>query len=137
MGPRILVVAGLIAGPEPGTYLITRRLAGSHLADAWEFPGGKIERGESPVEALRRELREELGIEVEVGDVYAVGHHVYPPPGKEVVLLVYRCRWVSGVPACLGVAAWEWMSAARLAELPMPPADEPVQARLRRELGPS
>jgi 8-oxo-dGTP diphosphatase len=132
---RILVAAGLIEGPERGVYLITRRPAGSHLADAWEFPGGKIENGESPEAALQRELREELAIEVEVGDVYAVGHHVYPEPGKEVVLLVYRCRWLSGEPRCLGVSAWEWMPAERLADLPMPPADRPVLARLRRELG--
>lgn len=135
MSARILVAAGLIESSTGGEYLLTRRLADAHLAGAWEFPGGKIEPGEAPEAALRRELREELAIEVEVGDVFAVGHHAYPPPGKEVVLLVYRCRHVAGQPTCLGVAAFEWMPAERLIALAMPPADEPVLARLRRERG--
>lgn len=133
--PRIIVVAGLIEGSEPGRYLISQRPAGSHLAHAWEFPGGKVEAGEAPDQALARELREELGIEVEVGEVFAVGHHVYPPPGREVILMVYRCRLVRGEPQCLGVAAWRWVPASELVELPLPPADRPVVARLKREFG--
>jgi 8-oxo-dGTP diphosphatase len=130
---RVLVVAGLIEGPETGQYLVSRRPAGTHLADAWEFPGGKIEPGEPPVAALRRELAEELAIEVEVGDVFAVGHHVYAEAEKEVVLLVYRCRWVAGEPQCLEVAEWRWLDLESLLALPMPPADAPVLERLRRE----
>ena len=68
---------------------------------------------------------------IEVGDVYAVGHHVYPV--KEVVLLVYEARVVSGEPACLGVAAFEWMTPQQVAALPLPPADRPVVDRLRRD----
>ena len=131
---RILVVAGLIEGPIAGVFLISQRPRGTHLADAWEFPGGKVEAGEPPAEALRRELREELGIDVAVGDPFAIGHHVYPSPGREVVLMVYRCKWTGGEPRCLGVAAWRWISAAELVVLPLPPADEPVIDRLRREL---
>ncbi|MCK6569737.1 (deoxy)nucleoside triphosphate pyrophosphohydrolase [Myxococcota bacterium] len=130
---RVLVVAGLIEGPQPGRFLVSRRPAGAHLAFAWEFPGGKVEPCESPVSALERELAEELGIEVEVGDVFAVGHHVYTDADKEVVLLVYRCRWVRGEPQCLEVAEWQWVDVDTLLALPMPPADVPVLARLRRE----
>lgn len=133
---RVLVAAGLIRGrsgtPNADRFLISRRKADAHLANAWEFPGGKVERGESPPDALAREIHEELGVQVAVGDIYAVGHHVYPV--KEVVLLVYEARVVAGEPRCLGVAAFEWMSLAQVAALPLPPADRPVVDRLRRDL---
>ncbi len=130
---RIVVVAGLISHATEPLYLLTRRLAGGHLPLSWEFPGGKIEAGESPEVALVRELAEELGIEVEVGEVFAVGHHVYPE--KEVLLLVYQCGHVGGEPQCLAVTELRWLSIAEILELPLPPADAPVVARLRREAG--
>ena len=67
-----------------------------------------------------------------VDDIYAVGHHVYPI--KEVILLVYAAQIIEGEPECLGVAAFEWMTRADVAELPFPPADAPVVDRLRREV---
>lgn len=131
---RIVVTSGLIHGragtPEADLFLVSQRPAGTHLAHAWEFPGGKVEPGEDPAVALVRELEEELGVTVEVGDIFAVGHHVYPE--KEVILLVYECRVVAGEPACLQVAAFAWLTLAALAELPLPPADRPAVARLRR-----
>lgn len=134
---RILVAAGLVRGgagsPEADLVLISRRPAGAHLADWWEFPGGKVEPGESPTAALARELHEELGVDVEVGDVYAVGHHVYE--SHEVVLLVYACRVVAGEPQCRAVAEFRWVTPAELLTVPLPPADGPVVDRLRRELG--
>jgi 8-oxo-dGTP diphosphatase len=133
---RVLVAAGLIRGrlgtPQADRFLISRRKADAHLPNAWEFPGGKVEAGESPPDALIREISEELGVQIEVGDIYAIGHHVYPI--KEVVLLVYEARIVAGEPVCLGVAAFEWMQPAQVAELPLPPADLPVVERLRRDL---
>ncbi|MCA9538536.1 MAG: 8-oxo-dGTP diphosphatase MutT [Myxococcales bacterium] len=132
---RILVAAGLIRGApdtaDADRYLISRRPAGTHLADWWEFPGGKLESGEAPAEALVRELREELGVEVEVGDVFAVGHHAYPE--REVVLLVYDARIIGGEPTCREVAEFRWVTAAELIALELPPADRPVIDRLRRE----
>jgi 8-oxo-dGTP diphosphatase len=130
---RVLVVAGLIEGGEPGRFLVSRRLSDSHLGGRWEFPGGKLEAGESPNDALRRELREELGIEVEVGDPFAIGHHVYAE--REVVLLVLRCRHTAGVPQCLEVAELAWLDAREIAALDLPPADVPVVERLLREWG--
>ena len=136
---RILVAAGLIRGahgsPEAGLFLVSRRPAGTHLAHAWEFPGGKVEPGEAPPDALRREIAEELGVQVAVGDVFAVGHHVYPE--KEVVLLVYEARIEAGVPQCLEVAEIGWLRLDELVELPLPPADRPVVERLRRLLAAS
>jgi len=125
---RLLVVAGLIEGPEG--YLISQRPKG-HLKDRWEFPGGKLEPGEAPEAALQRELMEELGIEVEVGDIYAVGHHIYPE--HEVILMLYRCCWSGGSPRCLQVKAFRWLSLEALLEVPFPPADEAIIRRLRRE----
>ena len=131
--PRILVVAGLIERPsEPRLFLIALRRPGDHLELQWEFPGGKVEPGESPEEALHRELREELAIEVEIGDVYAVGHQLCE--SFEVVMLTYRCRWISGEPLCREVHQWKWISPRELVDLPMPQPDQPVLNRLRREL---
>ncbi len=134
---RIIVVAGLVRGrdgsPDADRFLVSRRPTGTHLAGWWEFPGGKIEPGEAPVAALRRELFEELTIEVEVGDVYAVGHHVYET--REVLLLVYACELSGGEPSCREVAEFRWVTGRELLEIQLPPADGPVLDRLRRELG--
>jgi len=133
---RVVVAAGLIRAPEghpaAGRILMSQRLAGAHLAGAWEFPGGKLELGEDPRAALARELREELAIEVAGAEIYAVGHHPYPQ--KDVILLVYECWHVGGDPQALGVAAFEWLTPAEVCALPLPPADEEVVARLRGEV---
>ncbi len=132
---RVVVAAGLVRGrvgtPEAQRVLVSRRPAGAHLADWWEFPGGKLEPGEAPERALGRELVEELGIEVAVGDIFAVGHHVYDT--REVLLLVYECRLVGGDPECREVAEFRWLTVDELLELPLPPADAPVVDRLRRQ----
>ena len=132
---RILVVAGLIrAGevhPYAGKILMSRRLGNTHLAHSWEFPGGKVEQGEDPVDALHRELKEELNIEVSTPQVYAVGHHCYPE--KEVILMVYECWHQGGEPQALEVSEFKWLSPQEVCELPLPPADEEVIDRLRRE----
>src|SRR5204863_9834071 len=90
---RKLVVAGVIVGGDR-RILITQRRADQALGGKWEFPGGKVEPGEAPVDALVRELREEIGVTVGVGRIWDVLFHAYPD--FDLVMLVYPCRIVAG-----------------------------------------
>ncbi|HTE54075.1 MAG TPA: (deoxy)nucleoside triphosphate pyrophosphohydrolase [Kofleriaceae bacterium] len=128
-----LVVAGLL-GDGLGKVLITRRRPDQPLPDQWELPGGKMEPGEAPDEALRRELVEELGARVEVGPIWDVLHHRYPD--RAVLMLVYACRLMPGQTArCVEVADLAWVTPAELdaAAYDFLPADRPLLERLRRE----
>ena len=125
----MLVVVAAAVVVRDGQVLLTRRAEGQHLAGLWEFPGGKLEDGESPEEALVRECQEECGIEVAVTEILDVTHHRYPE--KEVLLLFYRCELRSGEVRHLQVADHAWVARADLDNYPLPPADEPVVARLR------
>jgi 8-oxo-dGTP diphosphatase len=112
-----------------GRVLLTRRADGQHLAGLWEFPGGKLEPGESPEETLVRECREECGIEVEVGEILDVTHHRYPE--KDVLLLFYRCTLLGGEVQNLQVADHAWVEPPDLDRYELPPADGPVVERIR------
>lgn len=127
--PRKLVVAGLIIGDD-GRVLITQRRADQAMPLQWEFPGGKVELGESPVAALERELAEELGVRVHVGRIWDVLFHAYP--AFDLVMLVYACRLAAGEAArAVEVADLAWV---RTDELPgtwdILPADRPLIDRL-------
>lgn len=100
----IRVAAAVIE--HEGRILIARRRPGEHLAGKWEFPGGKIEPGETAEECLRRELREEFSIETEIGEFLASRAHRYPE--KVIELLAYRTRYLSGefVLACHDRIEW-------------------------------
>jgi 8-oxo-dGTP diphosphatase len=129
---RKLVVAGLIVGDD-GRVVITQRRADQALPLQWEFPGGKVEPGESPVAALERELVEEIDARVVVGRIWDVLFHPYPD--FDLVMLVYACRLAPGaVPRVHTVADLVW---ARPDELPgvwdILPADRPLIDRLRAE----
>lgn len=128
--PRKLVVAGLIRD-DAGRILLTRRRPDQALPDLWEFPGGKIEPGESPAQALHRELREEIGVTVELGRIWDVLFHAYPE--FDVLMLVYPCRITEGEPRPLEVAAAEWTTVDRLGDYDILPADLPLLDRLRAE----
>ncbi len=127
---RKLVVAGLIVGADR-RILITQRRADQPLPLQWEFPGGKVEEGESPVAALARELREEIGVGVEVGRIWDVLYFKYPT--FELVMLVYACRIVDGEPRAVEVADLAWVEAPRLPEWDILPADRPLVDRLVTE----
>lgn len=127
---RKLVVAALLCEGE--RILITKRRADQPLPLQWEFPGGKIEPGEDPAGALARELREEIGVEVEVGRIWEVLYHRYDR--FELVMLVYRCR-LRGTdrPACREVADLAWCRPEELIDYAILPADAPLVRRLGRE----
>ena len=123
----IEVAAGLVF--RDGRLLIAQRHAQDHLGGLWEFPGGKRLRGESFAECLVRELREELGIEIEVGEVMESVTHAYPE--RAVHLEFFRCRWQGNEPRALDCAAFKWVRAAELAQHEFPAADTRLIERLR------
>ncbi|MEG2940759.1 MAG: Nudix family hydrolase [Thermomonas sp.] len=123
---QIHVVAGVIRDAR-GRILLAQRTQQRDLAGLWEFPGGKVEPGESPEDALVRELREELGIEASVGDALIRVPQQYPD--KRLVLDVRRVEF-DGMPAGLDGQALAWVALDALATYPMPPADRPVVAAL-------
>jgi mutator protein MutT len=129
--PVIEVAAGLVF--HAGRLLITQRPAAGHLPNLWEFPGGKREAGETFEDCLRRELREELGIEIEPAGVLAEVTHAYPE--KTVHLKFFKCRWTGGRPEALGCQALTWVSREELAKYSFPAADAQLLAGLRSTTG--
>jgi mutator protein MutT len=125
----IEVAAGLVF--HRGLLLITQRRPQDHLGGLWEFPGGKREPSETYEECLQRELREELGIEVQVQDLVASVQHAYHE--KTVLLKFYRCVWLSGEPQALGCSACVWINPSQLAQYHFPPADKQLIQRLATE----
>lgn len=126
---RKLVVAGLIA--RAGRVLITQRTQPPALAGKWEFPGGKIEDGESPEAALARELREEIGVGVRVGRIWDVLFHRYPD--FDLVMLVYACAITDSEPRAIEVGDLAWVLPEELPRWDVLPADRPLVERLRIE----
>jgi mutator protein MutT len=122
----LLVTAGIMT--NQGKALIAQRKEGAARGLLWEFPGGKLREGEEPKEALQRELREELGIEVKVGTILEVVFHVYPE--YPILLLAYRCRIEKGRPQPLGCREVRWVPIGELAKLPMAQADVPIRDAL-------
>jgi 8-oxo-dGTP diphosphatase len=122
----IVVAAALIDGD--GRVLVQQRPAGGSMAGLWEFPGGKIESGETPEAALTRELFEELGILAEAFEPLAFASE--PLGDRHLLMLLYRCRRWTGVPQALHASGLRWVSPIDLYELDMPPADQPLIAPL-------
>jgi 8-oxo-dGTP diphosphatase len=122
----LIVVAGLMT--KEGCVLVSQRKEDSPHGGLWEFPGGKVMEGEEPREALRRELKEELDIEVEVGRIFDAVFE--PHPGGPLLLLAFRCGKVKGHLKPLGCADLRWVPLKDLVGLAMPPADEPIRKRL-------
>ncbi len=111
-----------------GRLLIARRPENGLLGGLWEFPGGKIEDGETPEDAARRELREELGIRIEVGELECRIRHAYSH--FRVTLHAYHARHVAGEPRPRGATAWRWVEPPRLAEFAFPAANRRIILRL-------
>jgi 8-oxo-dGTP diphosphatase len=119
-----VVAAALI--DTAGQTLVQKRAANRSMAGLWEFPGGKIEAGERPEDALVRELREELGITVQPDDLTPLSFASAPLGERHLLLLLYVCRNWKGEPAPLDAEAVQWSDIDTLQSLKMPPADVPL-----------
>ena len=128
--PLVLVVACALVDVD-GRVLIAQRPEGKQLAGLWEFPGGKVEPGETPEAALVRELKEELDIEVSEACLapFVFTSHAYE--SFHLFMPLWLCRRWSGTVTAREHQAIAWVKPARLNEYPMPPADEPLVAYLR------
>lgn len=135
--PTYLFVVAAALVDQHGMILVQQRPEGKNLAGLWEFPGGKVEAGESPVEALVRELDEELDITVAADDLRPAGFASEPLADRFLILLLYICDKWSGVPKNLESAALSWASVDGLRQLPMPPADMPLVEQLALILQPA
>jgi len=124
----VQVAAAIIQ--QDGRFLIAKRKAGTHLGGFWEFPGGKQEPGESLETCLRRELQEELGIEITAPEPFRVIRHEYPD--KTVELHFFRCSVAGGEAQPLGCDELRWVEPGELASVTFPPADQSVIQVLAR-----
>jgi 8-oxo-dGTP diphosphatase len=130
MGKLVLVAACALIDPD-GRVLIAQRPPDKAMAGLWEFPGGKIESGERPEEALIRELREELGVTVQEACLapFTFASHAYPD--FQLLMPLYVCRRWEGTPSAHEHTAIKWVRPKDLHSWPMPPADLPLIPMLR------
>jgi 8-oxo-dGTP diphosphatase len=128
--PLLLVVACALVDPD-GRVLLAKRPPGKPLAGLWEFPGGKIEPGETPEAALIRELKEELDIEITGKCLAPLSFTSHTYPEFHLLMPLYVCRRWDGDIAPQQGQQLAWVRAQKLADYAMPPADEPLKAVLR------
>ena len=128
---RIVLVAAVALIDPDDRILLARRPPGKHLAGLWEFPGGKVDKDESPEAALCRELAEELGIDVRPTCLapFTFASHRYPE--FQLLMPLYLCRRWNGTVTAREGQELKWVRAARLGDYEMPPADKPLVAMLQ------
>jgi 8-oxo-dGTP diphosphatase len=126
MKKNLYVVGAVIV--ENGKILCAQRGPSKSLPLKWEFPGGKIEEGESPQEALRREINEEMQCEIEIGE--QVEHTVYEYDFGVVHLTTYYCKLTEGIPILTEHVSFKWLSPNELKSLDWAPADIPAIEKL-------
>jgi 8-oxo-dGTP diphosphatase len=125
----VLVAACALVDAD-GRVLLAQRPAGKPMAGLWEFPGGKVEPGERPEETLIRELKEELGIDVNEACLAPLAFASHSYADFHLLMPLYVCRrWDGTVTACEGQRL-AWVRSSRLRDYPMPPADEPLISHL-------
>ncbi len=136
--PTLIPVVAVALVAADGRVLLQQRRAGRAFAGLWEFPGGKVEAGESPESALLREIDEELGVALDpdglVPLTFASDPRLPPVSRQPHVILLYICRAWTGEPRCLDAAALGWFEAKDLADLAMPPLDVPLARALAAAL---
>ena len=128
--PIVLVAAVALIDPD-GRVLLAQRPAGKSMAGLWEFPGGKLEPGETPEACLIRELNEELGIDTAASCLapFTFASHGYET--FHLLMPLYLCRRWTGIVTAREGQALAWVRPTKLAEYEMPPADKPLVAMLR------
>ena len=126
----LLVTAAIIRDGDK--ILIARRKEKVPYPLLWEFPGGKLEPSEDPRDCIRREIMEELGIDVEPGEVFDVVYYRYPE--LPILVIAYRCRWISGQVADLDVSEHRWVLPSALPDFDFLPADRPLIEKLQQEV---
>jgi len=130
----VLVAAGVVI--EDGKVLLDRRKGTGHLGGAWEFPGGKVEVGEDPRQTVVRELLEEIGLRVRVGEILDVTFHHYEEAKKAVLLMFFEAFRVNECeePQAIDVADVRWFGPGELSGLTFPAADEAILRKVERRL---
>lgn len=128
--PTVLVAAVAMVDAD-GRVLMARRPEGKSMAGLWEFPGGKVDAGETPEAALVRELAEELGIDITESCLAPIAFASHGYDDFHLLMPLFACRVWQGTPAPREGQALKWVRPERLADLPMPPADVPLVALLR------
>lgn len=125
----LIVVAGALSD-RGGRVLLQRRSPDGPSPGLWEFPGGKVEPGEGPEEALVRELAEELDVAIELADLSPVGFATWRLGERPLILLLFRVHQWQGQPRALAAAALDWVEPAAMRTLAMPPPDYPLVEQL-------
>ncbi len=131
---RLLLITAAALIDDEQRVLVQLRPEGRPMAGLWEFPGGKVDAGETPVAALVRELREELDIGVAVDALEALTFASEPLGDRDLLLLLFVCRHWTGDPKPLVASDLRWCHMDELRTLEMPPADIPLVERLSRLL---
>lgn len=132
--PTLLLVAAVALIDGQGRVLLAQRPDGKQMAGLWEFPGGKIETGETPEAALIREVAEELAITLDSAALSPLTFASHGYDGFHLLMPLFACRRWSGEPRAVEAARLAWVGADELDALPMPPADIPLIAPIRRLL---
>jgi 8-oxo-dGTP diphosphatase len=125
-GKRMLLVAACALIDADGRVLLAQRPEGKSLAGLWEFPGGKVEAGETPEETLIRELCEELGIETKIPCLAPLTFASHSYDDFHLLMPLYICRRYEGIARGLEGQAIKWVRAKELRNYSMPPADDPL-----------
>lgn len=125
-GRKILLVAACALVDGDGRILLAQRPQGKSLAGLWEFPGGKVERGETPEETLVRELEEELGIKTRIPCLAPLTFASHTYETFHLLMPLYVCRRYEGIAVGREGQAIKWVRPQALRDYPMPPADEPL-----------
>lgn len=129
-GPLLLVVAVALVDAD-GRILLGQRPAGKAMAGLWEFPGGKLNAGETPEAAVVRELKEELAVDIAESCLAPLTFASHAYPDFHLLMPLYVCRVWRGTPQALAHQQLKWVQPRAMAALPMPPADRPLVALLR------